>query len=75
MPTVDERVRDLEIADAGRAVEVKHLGDAVEKAAKAFEAHAIADGKTHGAMRSENRRFLVAVFVLVLAAVVGQFFR
>lgn len=75
MSVVEERVRDLEIAGARVSVEVEHLKSAVAEAAQTVKDHVAADGKTHGAMRSENRRFLVLILVLVLAAVVGQFFK
>jgi hypothetical protein len=75
MPELEERVRVLEISGATQIVEVNHLKEAIAAAAETMRQHAISDSKTHGGLRSENRRFLIGVFMLILAALVGAYFK
>lgn len=72
---LDTRVRAVEVWQAGMTVEVDHIKSRLQEAAQALESHAEEDAAARRAVRSENRRFLVGVFMLVLAALVGAYFK
>jgi hypothetical protein len=72
---MEDRVRELELWKAGMSVEIDHIKSGVKGALDAISDHAIADKEARQAQRSENRRFLIGVFMLVLAALVGAYFK
>lgn len=75
MSDTEGRVRELEIWRAGVSVEVDHLKDRVKETIEAIAEHATHDAKARAALKSENRRFLVGVLMLVLATVLAAYFK
>lgn len=71
----DERLRELEIWKAGMTVEINHIKESLKVVGDLFTTHAEEGNRARKAQRSENRRFLLGVFAVVLTALVGAYFK
>ena len=70
----DERLRRVEMWQAGAAVEIAHLKDAVAGTAAALTEHAKDGSKARAELWRSQRRFMWGMLVLVLTALVGSHF-
>jgi len=69
----DERLRRVENWQAGAAVEIEHLKEAVAKTSTALGDHARHESEGRAELWRSQRRFMWGMFVLILTALVGQY--
>lgn len=69
----DERLRRVENWQAGAAVEIDHLKEAVVKTNDTLGAHALHDSEARAELWRAQRRFMWWMFGLLLTALAGQY--
>lgn len=70
----DERLRRVELWQAGAIVEIGHLKDAIEKTGIALEGHAKKDSEGRAELWRAQRRFMWGMLALILTALLGSHF-
>lgn len=75
MSDTDERLRQVELWQAGVTVEIGHIKDGLKGTVDAIASHVEIDTKMRLAQKTENRRFLLGILTLMVTVLVAAYFK